>query len=1004
MSKPTAGFLKIHFNALVLILLFSHASSQLHAAQEQAILIQLKQYWQNPSSISHWTLSANSTNHCSWPEITCINNSVTELGLPNKNINGTIPSFICGLQNLASLDLNYNYIIGEFPKTLYNCSKLECLDLSQNYFVGPIPHDINTLGRLQYLNLMVNNFSGEVPAAIGSLQELSTLLLVKNQFSGPLPLEISNLSKLEILGLADNSEFMPSKFPSSFTNLTKLKTLWMSGTNLIGEIPEIIGDMKALEVLDLSKNALTGEIPKALFLLENLKDVYLFNNTLFGEIPEVIRASNLTEIDLSQNSLTGRIPSDVGKLEKLSSLVLFYNQLSGEIPEGLGQISTLTDVRLFSNRLSGTLPQALGRYSMLERFEVCSNRLTGMLPKHLCDGGKLLGVVAFDNNLTGELPTSLGNCDSLVMVDVRRNGLTGSIPSGLWTSLNLSKLMISDNMFTGELPRKVSDNLSRLEMSNNRFFGEIPVDVKLWRNLSVFNASNNFFSGTIPGELTALSSVQVLLLDRNQLHGSLPSDIISWNSLATLNLSQNQLSGQIPEAIGFLPSLNLLDLSKNQISGQIPPQLGQLKSSFINLSSNHLVGNIPKEFENGAYSNSFLNNPGLCAGTANVNLRICGSQKNPNLSYPRILIWISSTAVLVLCLSASFFLSEFCWQRNRVLDPEWELTAFQMLTFTTKSILSGLEGQKNKIGDGGSGEVYRVDITGNGDFVAVKKIRNKIKLERELEKEFQAEVMTLSRIKHLNIVKLMGCMSSKDSKLLVYEYMENGSLDLWLNKHRTSGIILDWPKRFRIAIGAAQGLCYMHHDCSPPIIHRDVKSSNILLDSEFNAKVADFGLAKMLIKGKPTTMSAVAGSIGYIAPEYAHTRRINEKVDVYSFGVILLELTTGRKPDHGDENRSLAEWAQRYYEQGNSIFDALAEDIKKACHLNQMCNVFKLGLCCTRTLPPLRPSMRDVLQILVQSAHPLDYQSKSAEKEFDKAVLLQKLKDGPTFGPNNVYS
>ncbi|XP_022730020.1 receptor-like protein kinase 5 [Durio zibethinus] len=267
--------------------------------------------------------------------------------------------------------------------------------------------------------------------------------------------------------------------------------------------------------------------------------------------------------------------------------------------------------------------------------------------------------------------------------------------------------------------------------------------------------------------------------------------------------------------------------------------------------------------------------------------------------------------------------------------------------------------------------------------------------------------MTLSRIQHLNIVKLMCCISSEDSmsRLLVYEYMENGSLYQWLDKHRASAIILDWPKRFQIAIGAAQGLCYMHHDCFPPIIHRDVKSSNILLDSEFNAKIADFGLAKMLIKqGEPTTISVVAGSFGYIAPEYAHTRRINEKIDVYSFGVILLELTTGRKASHGDENRSLAEWAQDYIQGGNSILDALDEDIKEGCHLNQMCNVFKLGIYCTRTLPSIRPCMRTVLQMLLQSDHPPNYQHMNAEKEYDAPHLLHQLKDGSTSGSNNVDS
>ncbi|OMO58311.1 hypothetical protein COLO4_34739 [Corchorus olitorius] len=996
MSKTSAAFL--------FVLILTHACSQLCDGQEQAILLKLKQYWQNPSPISHWIPSSNSSHHCSWPEITCVNNSVTQLHLSDKTIGGTIPSFICDLGNLTYIDLNYNNIGGEFPKVLFNCSKLESLDLSQNYFVGEIPEDIDSLARLGYLNLASNSFSGEIPAAIGGLQELRHLQLTSNQFNGSFPPEIGNLSQLEYLSLAFNDKFLPSKLPSCFKQLKKLKTLWMSKANLIGEIPDMIGDMAALEVLDLSQNELTGKIPDVLFLLMNLEVIYLYSNKLSGKIPQVIKSSNLTMIDLSDNNLTGTIPSEIGKLEHLSGLVLFSNQLSGEIPESIGRISTLRDVRLFSNNLSGTLPSDFGRYSLLEKFEVASNKLTGKLPEHLCNGGKLLGVVAFDNNLTGELPKLLGNCNSLLIVDLRNNGLTGSIPDGLWTSLNLSNLVISDNFFTGELPKKVSDNLSRLVISNNMFFGKIPVEVNQWRNLSVFNASNNFFNGTIPIELTALSSLTILLLDQNQLHGSLPSDIISWRSLNTLNLSENQLSGQIPESLCFLPNLVELELSSNQFSGLIPPKLGLLKLTSLNLSSNHLIGSIPKEFENVEYSNCFLNNSGLCANTADMNLDICYSPKN---CYLQNLILISSilVAVFVLSLPLSFFMTRFYW-RNHELGSIPECTAFQTLNFTMGSILLGLKDQANKIGEGGSGEVYRVDLTGNNNFVAVKKISNSKKLEEQMEKEFQAEVMTLSRIKHSNIVNLMCCISGENSKLLVYEYMENGSLYQWLNKHQaSSAIVLDWPKRFQIAVGAAQGLCYMHHDCSPPIIHRDVKSSNILLDSEFNPKIADFGLAKMLIKqGEATSISVVAGSFGYMAPEYARTRRINEKIDVYSFGVVLLELTTGRRANYGDENRSLAEWAQHYFQGSNSIVDALDQDVKEACHLNQMCNVFKLGIYCTRTLPSTRPCMRTVVQLLLQSAHPPHCQVMNAEKKYETTRLTRNSKDESSSGSSNVES
>ncbi|KAG6662161.1 receptor-like protein kinase 5 [Carya illinoinensis] len=963
-----------NFFMIFLLLLLSHANSQL-STQEQAVLLNLKQHWQNPNSLSLW-IPWNSSSHCNWLGISCFNDSVTELYLQSKNIYGTIPSFICNLKNLKAINLSDNYFSSiEFPRALYNCSKLEGLDLSQNYFAGAIPDDIHCMAQLHNLNLGGNNFSGNIPSSIGQLAELRTLELYACQFIGSLPPEIGNLSNLEELGLAWNSKMMP-RLPSNFTKLKKLKVLWMVHMNLVGEIPDKIGEMTSLEKLDLSKNYLTGKIPSSLFMPKNLRIVYLYKNNLSGEIPQVVEALNLNIIDLSENNLTGTVPNDFGKLKKLSSLSLFCNQLFGKIPDSIGRLPGLIVLKLFSNNFSGALPPDFGRYSMLQEFQVATNMLTGQLPEHLCDNGRLLGVVAFKNNLDGELPKSLGNCSSLLIVSVFSNRLSGSIPSGLWTSQNMGTLMLSDNSFIGELPEILSRNLSRLEISNNMFSGKIPKGPSSWRNLVVLKASNNLLNGTIPQELTILPNLITLLLDRNQLSGSLPSDIISWKALNFLNVSRNAICGQIPGKLGSLPSLLELDLSENQLSSQIPPQLGFLKLTSLNLSSNHLSGSIPIEFENDAYAKSFLNNPHLCANRPSLNINNCNSKlQNPSKTSHQLMAWIISLVMaVVLGLLISLFIIRAYGKRKHGSDSTWNVIQFQNLNFTESDILSGLT-EKNVIGCGGSGKVYCVSFNNSLDRVAVKKIWNNKKLEEKLEKEFLAEVKILSSIRHSNIVKLLCCISSDNTKLLVYKYLKNGSLDQWLHgKSKASTvsgsvhhIYLDWPKRLHIAVGAAQGLAYMHHDCSPPIVHRDVKSSNILLDLEFNAQIADFGLAKMLMKeGESTTMSSVAGSFGYIAPEYARTKRVNEKIDVYSFGVILLELTTGRKANEGDEHTSLAEWAWRYVQEDKFIADALEEEVKEHCCMDSMCRVFKLGINCTHIQPFMRPSMKEVLKVLLR--------------------------------------
>ncbi|GMQ06323.1 hypothetical protein CsSME_00050957 [Camellia sinensis var. sinensis] len=1028
MSKitPTTS-LQILFSifSLLLLTLPLHGNTQSTTTDsEQIILLRLKQHWYNPPSISHWTPpkfpNSNSSTHCNWPEITCTNGSVTGLSLPNKTIAVTIPQFICDLKNLTVIDFQYNYIPGPFPTVLYNCSKLKHLDLSQNFFVGRIPGDVDQLStRLRVLNLNGNNFTGDIPLAIGRFHELRVLRLFQNELNGSFPPEIGNLSNLEMLELSDNA-FLLMAIPSSFTQLRKLKQLWIKDSSLTGEIPVTIGNLTELEELDLSNNNLTGTIPSGLFLLKNLTKLYLYKNHLSGAIPWPIEALMMEIIDLSQNNLTGTIPADFGKLTLLSGLALFDNQLSGEIPESIGRLPSLRDVKLFTNNLSGTLPPEFGRYSKLQRFEIPSNHFTGKLPEHLCANGELLGVVAFDNNLTGELPNSLGNCSSLLIVRVHGNCLSGSIPAGLWTSSNLTMLMLSDNSFTGQLPRTLAPNLSRLEISNNKFSGEIPSGLSSWKHLTVFSASNNFFSGTIPQELTSLPLLSTLVLDGNQFSGHLPSDIVSWKSLTLLNLSRNQLSGPIPDKLGSLPSLTDLDLSSNQFSGQIPTDIGLLRLTFLNLSSNCLTGRIPNEFENTFFNTSFLNNPGLCASNPSLALDICYSRfkTSSNISPWLIAIIVVVTTILVSSpiIFTLFQIKRAYQKRVHKLNSKCEFTRFhtiEELSFKESEILSNLI-ENNVIGCGGSGKVYRIKLNCLGKVVAVKQIQNIKKLDQKLEKEFLAEIQILGTIRHSNIVKLLCCISSETTKLLVYEYLENQSLDRWIHgdmwPSTTDSVhcgVLDWPKRLQIAVGAAKGLCYMHHDCTPSVIHRDVKSSNILLDSEFNAKVADFGLAKILVKHvEHNTISTVVGSFGYFAPEYARTRRVNEKVDVYSFGVVLLELVTGRKANDGNEDMCLADWAFQYYNQeGNHMVDVLDEKVKEPHYLDEMTRVFELGIICTWPHPSNRPSMREVLRILLDCNHQLGFGPCNVGSKYNYASdSLDNSNQGTIFGSEDNSS
>ncbi|KAL6006067.1 hypothetical protein ACLOJK_040112 [Asimina triloba] len=955
------------------------ANSQQNLSHELQILLSIKQLWGNPPSLSSW--NPNSTvSHCLWAGITCsdLSITVTAISLPDQNIEGQIPPAICHLKNLTHLNLYNNSVSGSFPTALFDCSNLQNLNISQNYLVGRLPSDIDRMANLRYLDLSGNNLTGDIPPAIGKLKDLRLLYLHQNLFNGSIAPEIGDLWNLEELLLAYN-DFLPAPLPGEFGKLQNLKFLWMTQSNLIGEIPDWLGNLTSLERLDLTENSLSGRIPGGLLRLKNLKLLYLYDNRLSGEIPRPVEALGLIRIDLSINSLNGTIPEDFGKLRNLTALLLYANQLIGEIPPSIARLPSLTDIRLFRNSLSGPLPPEFGLYSELQRLEVSENRLSGELPANLCRGGALFGLVVFSNNLTGQVPASLGDCQTLEVMLLKGNRFSGELPLGLWSLESLSQLTISGNSFSGELPEKLGWNLTRLEISNNSFSGRIPSGISESENLRVFKASNNSFSGQIPEGLTKLISLQELWLDGNAIAGEIPVSIASWRSLNILDLSRNQLTGKIPAAFGSL-HINYLDLSNNRLYGQIPQELGSMRPTDLNLSSNQLSGPIPDAFANPAYNGSFLNNPGLCTNRRSLSLPSCilTSRQDSKSSLA------SRYLTMILVLGGLFTLSAvvFAWfvirdgrrkrQRRGQSQGVCKVTSFQRLNFSESNIFRGLT-EANLIGSGGAGRVYRISV-GNraGEVVAVKKIWNTRSIDEKLEKEFLTEVEILGSIRHSNIVKLLCCISSDDSKLLVYEYMENGSLDRWLHGRRNgppSAVIgvLDWPTRLQIAVGTAQGLCYMHHSCSPPIIHRDVKPSNILLDNGFKARIADFGLARMLAKnGMPESMSVLAGSIGYMAPEYAYTNRVNEKCDVYSFGVVLLELVTGRRADDGGraEHGCLADWAWHHFQNGYPLTDAVDEKIREDSFMDEISMVMKLALICTSTLPSSRPSMKQVLDIL----------------------------------------
>ncbi|PSS16438.1 Receptor-like protein kinase [Actinidia chinensis var. chinensis] len=955
--------------ALLLFLSLPPPSHQLN--QEGLYLQRVKLGLSDPSGyLSDW--NDRDDTPCGWTGITCdsLSRSVNSIDLTNASLAGPFPIFLCRLPSLAFISLYNNNLNSSLPLSISNCRNLRSLNLAENLLEGPIPYTLAEIPNLTHLILQANSFSGVIPASFALFRRLQTLNLVSNFLNGTIPAFLSNLTSLKSLALAYNP-FNPSRLAPELGNLTNLETLWLTHCNLEGSIPESFGQLSRLIDLDVSNNMMSGTIPTVIFRLKNIVQIEFYNNSFSGEFPA--GWSNLTELrrfDASMNELDGTIPNELCELP-LESLNLCDNKLVGLLPESIALSPNLNELKVFNNSLHGSLPSQLGKNSPLQIFDVSSNQFSGEIPASLCDKGVLEQLLLIHNSFSGTIPASLGKCKTLNRVRFRNNRFSGEVPAEFWSLPHVDLLDLGENSFSGSISYKISgaSNLSVLYISKNRFSGTIPKEIGSIANLVEISASDNELSGQIPSTIGNLDQLGRLVLRNNKLSGNIPMGIGSLKQLNELNLANNGLSGQIPDDIGSLPVLNYLDLSENQFSGKIPLGLQNLKLNVLNLSYNRLSGDIPPLYAKDQYRDSFLGNPGLCGDIPSL---CTGKNSVKNQGYLWLLSFLFILAGIVFVVGVVWFgwkFLNFRKTKKGITMLKWR--SFHKLGFSEFEILDCID-EDTVIGSGSSGKIYKA-VLSNGEVVAVKKLCERSKTDDESftnvssgKDAFEVEVETLGKIRHKNIVRLWCCCNAGDCKFLVYEYMPNGSLGDLL--HSSKSDLLDWPTRLSIALDAAEGLSYLHHGCVPPIVHRDVKSNNILLDAEFGARISDFGVAKIVktVNRGAEPMSAIAGSCGYIAPEYAYTLRVNEKSDIYSFGVVIFELVTGRRPiDPEFGEKGLVTWVCNGLDQKG--IDHVIDPNLDSAFKEQISKVLDIGLLCVSSLPLHRPSMRRVVKMLQEA-------------------------------------
>ncbi|KAM1014691.1 hypothetical protein ACFX2I_044535 [Malus domestica] len=964
------------------------------------VLVTLKQGFQFPElALSTWN-SSSPRSVCSWAGIRCYRGRVVAVDLTDFSLSGSVSPLNSGLDRLTYLSLAGNNFTGSIA--IANLTSLQFLNISNNQFSGGLDWDYSGIANLEVFDAYNNNFSASLPLGILSLNKLRFLELGGNYFSGKIPKSYGNLVSLEYLSLAGND--LSGEIPGELGNLTNLRKLYLGYYNVFeGGIPKEFGKLVNVVHMDLSSCELDGPIPRELGNLKELNTLYLHINLLSGTIPRQLgNLTNLVNLDLSNNALTGEIPFEFSNLKQLKLFNLFMNRLHGSIPDYVADLPNLETLGLWMNNFTGIIPQKLGQNGKLQLLDLSSNKLTGKIPPNLCSSNQLRILILLKNFLFGPIPQGLGTCFSLTRVRLGQNYLNGSIPNGLIYLPLLSLAELQNNYLSGMLLENANSSsqpvkLGQLNLSNNLLSGPLPSSLSNFSSLQILLLSGNQFSGPIPPSIGQLHQALKLDLSRNSLSGEIPPEIGNCFHLTYLDMSQNNLSGSIPPEISKVHILNYLNISRNHLNQNIPKSIGTMKSLTIaDFSFNDFSGKLP---ESGQFSffnaSAFAGNPHLCGSLLNNPCNfttITSTPRKPPGDFK--LIFALGLLICSLVFAAAAILKAKSFKRNGT--DSWKMTAFQRLEFTIADILECVK-DGNVIGRGGAGIVYHGKMP-NGVEIAVKKLLGFG--PNSHDHGFRAEIQTLGNIRHRNIVRLLAFCSNKETNLLVYEYMRNGSLGEAL--HGKKGGFLGWNLRYKIAIEAAKGLCYLHHDCSPWILHRDVKSNNILLNSSFEAHVADFGLAKFLMDGGTSEcMSAIAGSYGYIAPEYAYTLRVDEKSDVYSFGVVLLELLTGRRPvGEFGEGVDIVQWSKkatncRKEDVANIVDHRLTISVPK----DEAMHMFFIAMLCIQENSVERPTMREVVQMLSEFPRhsPESFRSSSSLANSQKSKNVEKDGKCPKF-------
>ncbi|GLT61395.1 hypothetical protein SLA2020_341060 [Shorea laevis] len=862
----------------------------------------------------------------------------------------------CHITRLRVVALNRR---GVMPEELLSFKFLISLDLGQNYFTGTFPAWIGNLSTLQILTIRANAFYGRIPKELGNLKELTVLSFSFNNFSGTLPPELGNLVKLENFYI--DSCGVGGEIPSTFANLLNMRVAVLSDNPFTGKIPDFIGNWTNLTSLRFEGNSFEGPIPSSFSKLTSLASLRINGLSDVSSSLDFIRnLTRLTDLILRNALITGSVPSDIVELQSLQNLDLSFNNLMGQIPSALFTISSLTYLFLGNNSLSGTIPSQKSKN--LTNIDLSYNFLSGIFPSWV---NTILQLNLVGNNFTFDrsnislLPGL--NClqrsfpcnknsphyanfaikcggPEMIVDGIKYEAETSSLGTASFNVIDAKKWAVSNvGLFSDRSFEAYRQNSSEPVRNTN--------SPELYQTSRMSPGSLRYYGlGLENGPYTVdLLFAETAFKDRStqtwESLGRRVFDIYIQGTIVLKDFDISKEAGGVERAI--TKNFNAT-VTENYLEIHLfwagkgtccIPLVGYYGPS---ISAINVVSNFTPTIS------------GIPPGTA---------KENRTGLIVSVAVPVGVVTFTLILIFVVFYL------RRRKDDDEEELLGIapRPNTFSYAELGAATDNfnPSNKLGEGGFGPVYKGKLS-DGRVVAVKQLSV---ASQQGKSQFVTEIATISAVQHRNLVKLYGCCIEGNRRLLVYEYLENKSLDQALFGNKD--LHLDWPTRFSICLATAKGLAYLHEESWLRIVHRDVKASNILLDAELCPKISDFGLAKLYDDKKTHISTRVAGTIGYLAPEYAMRGHLTEKADVFSFGVVALEILSGRpNSDNSQDNDKiyLLEWAWTLYESNQSL--GLVDPTLVEFDENEAMRMIRVGLLCTQALPIMRPPMSRVVAML----------------------------------------